>query len=45
MHSGKELEISYDRVVEWRHLLQEHSFENMNVSPLSDIEVESDEVF
>lgn len=44
-HLSKELNISYDRVLYWRHKLQEQSFENRDVSLLTDTEVESDEVF
>lgn len=45
LHLSKELNISYDRVLEWRHLLQEQSFENRDTSVLPDTEVESDEMF
>lgn len=41
----KELKVSYNALLDWRHKLQEFAFENRNVFPLQDSEVESDEVF
>ena len=42
---SKELKISYNALLDWRHLLQEFAFENRDVSRLVDKVVESDEVF
>jgi transposase-like protein len=42
---SKELGVSYNALLDWRHLLQEFAFENRDVSTLKDKEVESDEVF
>jgi len=44
-HLSKELEISYNNLLLWRHKLQEFAFENRNWSVLPDTIVESDEVF
>lgn len=40
-----ELSVSYNNLLEWRHKLQEYSFENRDWSVLPDSTVESDEVF
>lgn len=45
LHLSKELEVNYKNLLEWRHLLQELSYENRNVFPLQDKAIESDEVF
>ena len=42
---SKELGVSYNSLLDWRHKLQEFAFENRNIFPLTDSEVESDEVF
>ena len=42
---SKELGVSYNVLLDWRHLLQEYAFENRDVSPMEDKEAESDEVF
>ncbi len=42
---SKELGLNYNGLLNWRHRLQEFSFENRDVSRLRDEEVESDEVF
>lgn len=42
---SKELKVSYNALLDWRHILQEFAFENRDVSRLVDKEVESDEVF
>jgi transposase-like protein len=42
---SKELKVSYNALLDWRHLLQEFAFENRDVSCLTDTDVESDEVF
>ena len=42
---SRELKLSYNALLDWRHRLQEFSFENRDVSRLPDQEVESDEVF
>lgn len=42
---SKELKVSYNALLDWRHRLQEFSFENRDVSQLTDKEIESDEVF
>jgi len=44
-HLHEELGVSYNNLLGWRHRLQEHSFENRDVSTLPDMEVESDEMF
>lgn len=44
-HLSKELSVSYNSLLEWRHKLQEYAFENRAVSTLTDTEIESDEVF
>ena len=44
-HLHKELSVSYNNLLEWRHKLQEYSFENRDTSRLPDDEVESDEMF
>jgi len=44
-HLHKELGLSYNNLLDWRHKLQEYSFENRDVSVLTDLEVESDEMF
>jgi len=44
-HLHEELGLSYNNLLEWRHKLQEHSFENRDVGTLADSEVESDEMF
>jgi len=44
-HLSQELSISYDRVLTWRHIFQEYSFENRDICALKDNFVESDEVF
>ncbi|MCH2177157.1 MAG: hypothetical protein MK193_15665 [Lentisphaeria bacterium] len=45
LHLSKELSISYNGLLEWRHRLQEFAFENRSIAPLVDDQVESDEVF
>jgi len=45
MHLCKELSVSYNSLLEWRHRLQELAFENRSIAPLPDAAVESDEVF
>ena len=42
---SKELKISYNQLLHWRHKLQEFAFENRDNSPLTDQVIESDEVF
>lgn len=42
---SKELDVSYNSLLDWRHRLQEFAFENRSILPLTDSEVESDEVF
>lgn len=42
---SRELQLSYNALLDWRHILQEFAFENRDVSRLADAEVESDEVF
>ena len=42
---SKELKAGYNALLDWRHRLQELSFENRDVSRLADKAVESDEVF
>lgn len=42
---SQELKLSYNALLDWRHILQEFAFENRDVSCLTDQEVESDEVF
>ncbi len=42
---SKELSVSYNALLNWRHRLQEFAFENRDVSQLKDQQVESDEVF
>ena len=42
---SEELNVSYNALLDWRHLLQEFAFENRDVSVLKDKAVESDEVF
>lgn len=42
---SKELAVGYNCLLDWRHKLQEFSFENRNWSTLTDKEIESDEVF
>lgn len=44
-HLSKELSVSYNSLLEWRHRLQEYAFENRDISVLPDSEIESDEVF
>ena len=44
-HLSKELSVSYNSLLNWRHKLQEYAFENRDVSTLTDQEIESDEVF
>jgi len=44
-HLCKELSVSYNNLLDWRHKLQEFAFENRSVSPLTDLEIESNEVF
>jgi Transposase and inactivated derivatives len=44
-HLSKELKLSYNNLLNWRHKLQELAFENRNWSALEDKEIESDEVF
>lgn len=44
-HLAKELKRDYSCLLEWRHRLQEHAFENRETTPLSDAVQESDEVF
>lgn len=44
-HLSKELSVSYNSLLDWRHKLQEYAFENRDVSTLTDTEIESDEVF
>jgi len=45
LHMSKELELDYDNLLNWRHILQEYAFENRDISVLEDKVVESDEVF
>ena len=45
LHLSKELKVSYNNLLEWRHKLQEFSFENRDWSALEDSNIESDEVF
>lgn len=45
LHLSKELKLSYNNLLNWRHILQEYAFENRDVSVLEDEVVESDEVF
>jgi transposase-like protein len=40
-----ELQLSYNSLLDWRHKLQEFAFENRNIFPLTDSDIESDEVF
>jgi len=40
-----ELKLSYNSLLDWRHKLQEFAFENRTVFPLTDRDIESDEVF
>lgn len=42
---SKELGMSYNELLAWRHKLQEFAFENRSVFTLTDTEVESDEMF
>ena len=44
-HLSQELSVSYNNLLDWRHKLQEFSFENRDFSPLTDQAIESDEVF
>lgn len=44
-HLSKELELSYNNLLIWRHKLQNFAFENKDKSVLTDDIVESDEVF
>jgi len=44
-HLSKELGISYNNLLDWRHQFQELAYENRDISPIPDSEVESDEVF
>lgn len=45
LHLSKELKVSYNNLLDWRHKLQEFSFENRDWSALKDSNIESDEVF
>lgn len=45
LHLSKELSVSYNNLLEWRHKLQEFAFENRNFAALEDTAIESDEVF
>ncbi|MBI5929206.1 MAG: IS1 family transposase [Chloroflexi bacterium] len=45
MHLSKELKVSYNNLLDWRHVLQEVAFGNRDRSKLPDDAVESDEVF
>ena len=42
---SKELSVSYNQLLDWRHILQEHAFENRDISRLQDKKLESDEFF
>lgn len=42
---SKELDVSYNNLLSWRHKLQEFAFENRDWSVLIDKTIESDEVF
>lgn len=44
-HLSKELKVSYNNLLDWRHALQEVAFGNRDRSKLPDDAVESDEVF
>ena len=41
-HLSDELQLSYNNLLNWRHLLQEYAFENRSMAILADTEVESD---
>jgi hypothetical protein len=45
MHLSKELKVSYNNLLDWRHVLQQVAFGNRDRSKLPDDAVESDEVF
>lgn len=44
-HLSKELEVSYNNLLDWGHKLQQVNYGNRDQSKLPDDEVESDEVF
>lgn len=41
----EELNINYKNLLSWRHLFQEYAYENRDWSMLTDLNIESDEVF
>jgi len=45
LHLSKELGLNYKNLLDWRHILQEYSYENRSMRVLIDKVVESDEVF
>lgn len=45
LHLSKELQLNYKNLLDWRHRLQEFAYENRDITPLLDGQVESDEVF
>lgn len=45
LHLSKELDLNYSNLLNWRHKLQEFSYENRDWSTLEDTAIESDEVF
>jgi transposase len=44
-HLSKELQVKYENLLRWRHKLQQQAFDNRNTDKLTDMLVESDEVF
>lgn len=45
LHLSKELNRNYKNLLNWRHILQELSYENRSIMRLEDEVIESDEVF